>query len=299
MKNRIRYTVEKVLNNQFYQMPKFLFESDCKNLSNDARVLYSLLRDRHDLSIKNSWHNERGEVYLIMTRENMCELMGLSLKTVIKAINDLKKYNLIDEERRGQGNPNILYLLEIKNFSTSDNFRPVKFTGQEMENSISRHGDFTGLNMEILQPNHTNPKNHTESNETNRINQRRNESIDNTYPTKKEIKDNIQLEHLQSKYPNKQNELQELYEIIAEVLRSRKETLRIGKEELPASDVKVAFSRLNYAHIEYVLDCLNKNTTKVTNTKAYLQTTLYNASKTINNHYSLDAQNFINEKLNL
>jgi hypothetical protein len=40
--------VNDVKNNRFYQMPKFLFEGEFKDkLNNDARVLYSLLRDRH------------------------------------------------------------------------------------------------------------------------------------------------------------------------------------------------------------------------------------------------------------
>jgi len=127
----------------------------------------------------------------------------------------------------------------------------------------------------------------------------RTETIDNTYPTKDETKQNIQLEQLKQKYPQKKNELQELYEIIVEVLRSRKTELHIAKEDMPADEVKRAYKSIHNGHIEYVLDCLSKNTSKVKNTKAYLQTALYNASKTMNNHYSFDAQNSFHEKLNL
>ena len=112
MKNRIRYTVEKVSNNQFYQLPKFLFEGEFRKLSLEARVLYAILRDRHDLSVKNQWYNDKHEVYHIMTRENMCELLGVSLKSAIKAVNQLIKFELLQEERRGLGKPNLLYLLE-------------------------------------------------------------------------------------------------------------------------------------------------------------------------------------------
>ena len=45
---------------------------------------------------------------------------------------------------------------------------------------------------------------------------------------------------------------------------------------------------LNYSHIEYVLFCLNRNTTKVGNIKAYLLTALYNAPATINSYYQAE-----------
>lgn len=56
-----RHTIEDVKNNRFYQFPKFLMDFP---LSNDARVLYSLLRDRHDLSKKNNWINKNGKYFL-------------------------------------------------------------------------------------------------------------------------------------------------------------------------------------------------------------------------------------------
>jgi DNA-binding transcriptional regulator YhcF (GntR family) len=143
MQTTRRYNQEDVSNNLFYQMPKFLFEGELRNLSNDARVLYSLLKDRHELSLKNNWINEEGEVYFIFSRESMCEVLGLSDKTVTKAINHLKKHDLIEEERRGQGKPNLIFLKVVTVANTkkrkiydlengentiddSENFRPNK-----------------------------------------------------------------------------------------------------------------------------------------------------------------------------
>jgi DNA-binding transcriptional regulator YhcF (GntR family) len=110
MINYKRYKNSDVSAARFYQMPKFLFEGELTNLSNDARVLYSLLKDRHELSLQNRWINDDGEVYLIFTRENMCSLLGCSQPTVRKAFNQLKEANLVDEERQGMGRPNLIYL---------------------------------------------------------------------------------------------------------------------------------------------------------------------------------------------
>lgn len=143
-----RYTKEDVTNNLFYQLPKFLFEGELKNLSNDARVLYSLLKDRHELSLSNGWVNDTGEVYFIFSRENMGEILGLSKKTVIKAVNDLKKYDLIEEERRGQGKPNLIFLRLVSVNNT-----------KKCKNSTSRNVKIPPHEVGNLHPNNTNTNN--------------------------------------------------------------------------------------------------------------------------------------------
>jgi hypothetical protein len=302
MKNRIRYTVERVNGNQFYQLPKFLFNDEFENLSNDARILYTLLKDRHELSIKNEWYNDKQEVYLIMRREEMESLLKLSAPTTRRVLKELKVANLIEEERQGLNKPNLIYLLECKDFTV----RTVKKLHSGVQENYSQDcKEFT--------PNHTNPINHTNLSKTNSINQAKianevlnvpnlnNLMIDtiDINSIKNAIKEKIFLEHLKNKYPTRQNELQELYEIIVEVLTTKKKSLRIAKEEMAAATVKQAFEVLTFSHIEYVIECLSKNITEVKNTKAYLQTALYNASKTMNNYYTMSAQNIINDALGI
>ena len=43
--------------------------------------------------------------------------------------------------------------------------------------------------------------------------------------------------------------------------------------------------KIDCNHIDYVIDCLKKNTTKVGNIKSYLLTMIYNAPTTINSYY--------------
>ena len=121
--NRIKYTVGEVKRNAFYQLPKFLFTDEFKAMSNDARMLYSLLRDRHDLSVKNQWVNENNEVYIFFSREHMCEILGISRGTVLKSMDMLKKLNLIEEERQGLGLPNKIYLLTVENVENTPKFQ--------------------------------------------------------------------------------------------------------------------------------------------------------------------------------
>ena len=92
-----------------------MFEGEFKTLSNNARILYSILRDRHDRSLQNRWINEQNEVYLIYTRKNMEEMLGLADKTVKKAVEQLKEFGLIEEEQIGLNMANRIYLTDIEN----------------------------------------------------------------------------------------------------------------------------------------------------------------------------------------
>ena len=106
-----------------------MLDGEFENLSNDGRILYTLLKDRHDLSIKNDWYNEKGEVYFIMTRAEMENMLNLSPKTTRKVITELKNLNLIEEERRGNNQTNLIYLLKVK----TSRSRPVKSNTPDRE----------------------------------------------------------------------------------------------------------------------------------------------------------------------
>lgn len=61
-------------------------------------------------------------------------------------------------------------------------------------------------------------------------------------------------------------------ELITDVLCSNRSTYRIGGEDLPIAQVKGRFYKLDSGHLEYVFDCLRKNTTQIRNIRAYLLT---------------------------
>ena len=111
------------------------------------------------------------------------------------------------------------------------------------------------------------------------------------------VDSNIQRENLlpsekahayKMKYDAKED-VDELVELMIEVMMMPEDSMiRIAGVEKPVALVKSRFMKLNYSHIEYVLFCLNRNTTKVGNIKAYLLTALYNAPATINSYYQAE-----------
>ncbi len=107
------YTEKEEVTLRFYQVPKALFKnSKYKGLPLGPKLMYSILRDRLDLSIKNNWKDGKGYIYLIFSVEELMDLLEISNKIIIKYKKRLAKYGLIFEKRLGQGKANRIYILK-------------------------------------------------------------------------------------------------------------------------------------------------------------------------------------------
>ena len=71
-----------------------------------------------------------------------------------------------------------------------------------------------------------------------------------------------------------------------ETVCTRRKTIRIAGDDYPAELVKSKFMKLNHSHIQFVLECMHQNTTKVRNVKKYLLAVLFNAPSTIDSYYT-------------
>ena len=69
-------------------------------------------------------------------------------------------------------------------------------------------------------------------------------------------------------------------------IHSPNPSIRVAGDDYPAELVKAKFLKLDSHHIEFVMDCLRDNTTKVRNIKQYLRAMLFNAPSTINSYYA-------------
>lgn len=100
---------------RFFRVPKILFESELyKKMSADSKLLYAILKDRFELSVKNNWIDTDGNIYFIFTVEEIGEMLGCGKDKVIKLKKELKKYDLLEEVRQGLNKPNLIYLGSLK-----------------------------------------------------------------------------------------------------------------------------------------------------------------------------------------
>ena len=111
----------------FFKFPKpFIYDEKYKTLSNNAKMLYMLLFDRLELSLKNGWHDKEGNVFQYYTNEQlMIDLNCNSNKTIIKIKKELKDAGLMTEVRQGMNLPNRIYL-EALNGSVESTFQEVQ-----------------------------------------------------------------------------------------------------------------------------------------------------------------------------
>ena len=100
------------------------------------------------------------------------------------------------------------------------------------------------------------------------------------------IQENIEYDCLKQRYPLYLDDLNEIVELLVETVCARRKTTRISGSDFPHEIVRSRFLKLDSSHIEFVMDCLQKNTTQVRNMKQYLLAVLFNAPTTMNNHYT-------------
>ena len=100
------------------------------------------------------------------------------------------------------------------------------------------------------------------------------------------IKDNIDYDILIQDPKMDKDRLDEIVEIMLETVCTARKTIRIAGDDYPAELVKSKFMKLNSSHVEFVLDCMRENTTKIRNIKQYLKAALFNAPSTIGNYYT-------------
>lgn len=124
------YFKKEVEKYQYIQIPKWIFKEPYNKLSVNAKLMYALLFHRLGLSLDNSWHDTKGQVFMYFTNSEFCDELGCSENTVTKTKKELKDAGLLYEERQGLTKPNRLY---IKGPETSS--EPQKIPPRTVKNT--------------------------------------------------------------------------------------------------------------------------------------------------------------------
>ena len=119
-------------NEKFFKVYKFLFEDDrFKNLSIDAKVIYSLIVERNSLSIKNNLKCKDGNYYIILKNKEIQSILNCGSQKAVKVLNELELVNLIVKKKQGLNKPNLIYLKSQFLTCENHNSKDVKITTQE------------------------------------------------------------------------------------------------------------------------------------------------------------------------
>lgn len=257
---------------KFFRVPKVLFEARYKNLSTDAKILYSLLFERMELSRKNRWHDEDGSVYIYFTLEEVCEVLSCGHDKATKLFCELEKFSLLCRRKQGLGKPAKLYVLKFYEECENAAVLNADLPQSDVLNTGSaEYGFSAGNNTDINNKYISNTNLSVSRYDADTAEQR--------------IKKQLEYDILITKIGK--NTADEIIMLITDAICGTSETVRIGKEDKSREIVRSRFFKLNCEHIEYVVDRMKENTTDVRNVHTYLLTALYNAPTTIDNYYQL------------
>ena len=102
------------------------------------------------------------------------------------------------------------------------------------------------------------------------------------------IKENIEYDSLLLAHPYDQEMVEEIFDLILETALSKNGEITIAGDVSHQTHQKSKVLKFNYSHVEYVIACLGKNTTKVRKIKSYLLASLFNAGSTISSYYKAE-----------
>ncbi len=268
----------------FLRVPKILLQNDTfKGISAEAKLLYSILFDRTELSNRNGWRDDQDRVYIIFTIAEITESMNCGNKKAIQLLDELEhKAGLIERKRQGLGKPNLIYVKSF--YRTVDKYGERHFL--KCQNDTSGSVKATSLEVSESHSNKTNDKK-TDLNDTDPSFLPGRESKRNDAYAQYEayFREELEIPILIQGNRTEKETLEGILDLLAETCSSRRKTIRIAGDDKPIEIVKGRLMKLNSLHIQYVLDCLKENTTYVRDMKQYLLTTLFNAPVTIDSYY--------------
>ena len=260
-------------------------------LSLKAKGLLSLM-----LSLPENWD---------YTTKGLARICKDGVDSISAALKELEKHGYLTRQRirdRHGRLGDIEYTIHEKPVSgdlDDGNSLPPKRENPRQVNPVQ-------VNPELVKPEQENPAqlNIQETN-TERSNIDLSNTYQSIYPAKREktngaskmdtdrmdkmtiyqeiIKENIEYPYLAERYGQERTD--EVVDLMLETVLSQRPYIRIAGDDYPREIVRSRFLKVNYSHIEYVFDCLDKNTTKVRNIKAYLLAALYNAPATMDSYY--------------
>lgn len=311
------YRISDVVNDSFLRFPMSLLANPkYKEMSLEAKFIYSLLLNRLTLSQRNGWINEDGEVYLIYTREEAADMLNISYKKTIAAFRELIDNGLLYEKRQGRGYPNLLYVLKAElndkdaaefsehydnspeNTELEDAVNPQET--QTFQNGSSRPVDLAVLDMSKRQfktcQNRTSRSAGMEDQDLSIRHSKKTEIINNniSYP---ENSQSVRPAHTHgTEYDGLEDgdsgTLEKIFEqcelslfqpnirvMICNAIERLyySDTLKIGNARLPRDKVRSYLRLLDAEAVMNAIESMKQNEQRIVNPTAYLMSTLFNS----------------------
>ena len=314
MKKYLNYSQAK--KSRFLMLPISLFEEGkYHKYTSESKVLYALMINRLDLSIKNDWRDSNNHIYIYFTVEEIMKFFACGKNKAISLLNELREMELIETVRQ-LNRPSRIYLYEIdvedkvektaENGENSQKFenqtsgglesKPRRFENQTtggLENKPRRFENQTtgGLESKPTEVYKSNSNyNYIDRPTDSKTEQRNTESKSNQsiYPSShsqnkssdgvNEEIEKIKKEFLNFNFKNSEDKqiAESLYDLACEVLQApTTSTYRIAGSTISQPIVAEHFRSITHTEVATIIRSLRKKEMK--NPRNCMLTYLYNA----------------------
>lgn len=166
------FNIKEIQKEKFYQLPKVFFTNPkYTKLSNDAKITWSILRDRLDLSIRNNWVDENGDIFFIYTNEKLKSILNISspnkLSKIKKELTEADVYYISQQENDiEQHNNTDVSLSYVKKYD-NDTSRNINMIHHDISKEYTNDTDLNNTDYIETENNDTHDMNDTYNNQTN------------------------------------------------------------------------------------------------------------------------------------
>lgn len=246
-----------------------------------------------------SYGSDEGKVFPSV--ETLCKLTTMSKPRVIRNINSLIKKGIVKKNRRGVTKTNIYILADnsvMWKAKTAEELKQnsegaIDLSTEEMLEELKRRGIEVVTKKEL--PSAT-VEGSDESSSVSKDSLIHANHI-NTVPENQEL-ERYSMQDLHQifgyaaldRYDSK--DIDAVFNILYDVLNTRKETVRVGGENRPTMVVVGKLMKLDYNDIGFVIKKFNEQSGRINNPSAYILTQLYTAKE--QNHFDLVNQGHYN-----
>lgn len=248
-------------------------------LTTEEQMIFIVLKSYVDFK------EDSGEAYPSM--ETICKRAKMSEKRARKNINALIKKGIAKKVQRGLTKTNLYTLSDYATMWTCDNAEDVAavadnqgvkpLTPAEHIAELERMGYTVQIKEKGL------ASDTDQSTDTSTMNYNSSMGNDSTKGAKsqaerytmEDIKALYEYDSLIIQYPDKQTDIDIVFDILYDTLNSTKPTIRIGGEGKPTMVVIGKLMKLQPDDLVYSIDKYHEQTERIKNVKAYLLTVLY------------------------
>lgn len=282
----------------FCQLPIALLKDDYfMGMSNDAKLLYSLLLNRMSLSVKNKeafLDKSTGRFFVTYPQSEVCKTLNVGKNKASRLFAELENYDLIERKKQGLSKPDIIYVKEyIGDLETIRSNQEACYSSsktplKEEPVDLKKESQEAPKKEATLNSNNNLYKKsykHQSINQSNKI-----INITNYNAEILSVKKQVEYEFLIRNYSDDISQINEMIELITNINLSYNSTVKINREILDIELVKKRFNELCEEHIIYVLECIKNTKQQIKNRQSYLITCLYNAPMTIEGYYDNQVQ---------